>query len=180
MTRSTSPHTTAPARRGTRRAPTPSEPPDEPEAVVEPDLLAPDALDEDALDPDSLEEVAALEAAATDEVTTEEDADATEEDGGAGAPGVAADAGDDDAASDLDALLTGMLTPEPGPGVEDDDRDLSGPDIEYVPTARRNEFVCSACFLIWNRRRLADPERSLCRDCIDDVRPPARQAPAAA
>ena len=194
MKTATTPDQTAPTRERTRRAtpkkqrtrgtdvvrardqdgqgPTPA--PDDDELVLE-------ALDEDALDPDALEEVADLERVAgvpdlagvedpvdgavpTEEVATTEGEDEEE----------------DDVEPDLGALLTGLLVPEPEAGVDDDeDRGVSSLEIEYVPTARGNEFVCSACFLIWNRRHLANVERKVCRDCIDDVVPAPRRVAAA-
>jgi|GEM_PF-1931517 hypothetical protein len=139
-------------------------------------------LDDTGLDPDALEEVAGLEAAVAGDPPVGEIDDAIT-DGGAGDEVASVDGEPDEdqeeAEPDLGALLTGMLVPEPDPGVDDDDRDVSGLEIEYVPTARGNEFVCSACFLIWNRRHLADAERRVCRDCIDDVAPAPRREAAA-
>lgn len=145
----------------------------------------------EAPDPDALEEVAELEVVAAGEPVDDDghdpDAGASEVD----TPVVPEDEADDDETEpDLGVLLKGMLVPEAeaeADAEEGDDTAVTGFEIEYVPTARGNEFVCRACFLIWNRRHLADAERSLCRDCIDDVAPappastaPASTAPAAA
>jgi hypothetical protein len=131
---------------------------------------------EDALDPDELEEVADLEAAAAREPSTVEVEDAGPDAQGTDEPAGDEEAEKEDVEPDLGALLTGMLAPEQE---SPDDRDLPDLDIEYVPTARGNEFVCSACFLIWNLHHLADAQRKVCRDCIDDWAPPARQVEAA-
>jgi hypothetical protein len=163
--------------------------PEQLEDTLEGELAPPTAgmhaeeLDDAGLDPDALEEVAGLEAAAAGDQPGAEIDDAIA-DGGAGDEAASVegepDEDQEEAEPDLGALLTGMLVPEPDPGVDDDDEgDVSGLEIEYVPTARGNEFVCSACFLIWNRRHLADAERKVCRDCIDDVAPAPRRVAAA-
>jgi hypothetical protein len=40
-----------------------------------------------------------------------------------------------------------------------------------VARARRDEFVCTGCFLIWHRSHLADSGRRLCGDCADAAAP---------
>lgn len=194
MKTATTPDQAAPTRARTRRA-TPKkqrtrgtdvvrarDQDDQPPTAESDDELALEALDEDSLDPDALEEVADLETVAAEipDLAGVEDP----VDGAVSTEEVAIAEGEDDeeedAEPDLGALLTGLLAPEPEPGVDDDeDRGVSGLEIEYVPTARGNEFVCSACFLIWNRRHLADAERKVCRDCIDDVVPAPRRVAAA-
>lgn len=185
MKRSTVSETPAAKRPTARRAAPAKRRKAEPE--VTPEQLE-ESLEDDVasalggLDPDALEEIAALEA-----VTSVEDVETVVEDP-VDAPATADDAvpleseDDDEPESDLDMLLTGMLTPKQDLVEDEDDDDEAGSAgaIEYVPTARGNEFVCTACFLIWNRRHLADAERRLCRDCIDDAPAPARTPAAAA
>ena len=195
MKTATSPDQAAPKRTRTRRATaekprkrrteTPPRPtatdddftPEQLEDSLEGEVALPTAgmhgeeFDDESIDPDTFEEVAELETATAGEppVEAESPAEVVElEDAVADSDG-----DDEEVEPDLGALLTGMLVPEPEPGVDDDDDEqgLLGLEIEYVPTARGNEFVCTACFLIWNRRHLADAERRLCRDCIDDVAP---------
>ena len=136
-----------------------------------------DEADVDALDemvaPDDLATLEApAEALLVDEAApealAEDDGPAPEDD----------DEEEEEVEPGLDALLTGILAPDERAAGEDDDGEdaASGLEIEYVPTARRDEFVCSACFLIWNRRQLADAGRRLCLDCIEDI----GRAPAAA
>ena len=75
---------------------------------------------------------------------------------------------EEDVEPDLEALLIGLLASD-GAGQDDESEGAAvGEDVDYVPTARRNEFVCTGCFLIWNRRHLADTDRRLCRDCVED------------
>lgn len=179
-----------PRKRGTDRVRTLDDPqdftavlPEDVEAQLE--LAAagvPDGeLYDTGLDPDVLEEVADLEATVAGDSAGAEIDDAVV-DGNAGieVAAIAADPEEEEEEEpDLGALLTGMLVPEPEAVEDDDDHDGSGLELEYVPTARGNEFVCSACFLIWNRQHLADADRRICRDCIDDVAPASRPVAAA-
>jgi hypothetical protein len=167
MTSATSPKAVT-RRGGTRRAG--AEKPKEPGAGA----VGPPAVDEQNPNPEILEDAAPLEATAPEVLE-----DVVAVGGVADLPAsLEEEADEEDVEPGLDVLMTGMLAPE-GDGV-DDDADSAGPEIAVVPAARLDEFVCTACFLIWNRRQLADPVRRLCLDCREDAGPLPAPAPSAA
>ncbi|MGI8407506.1 MAG: DUF4193 family protein [Actinomycetota bacterium] len=59
---------------------------------------------------------------------------------------------------DEDDLLT--FSPEPKLGSADP------PPSKITPIKEQAEFVCKRCHLVKKRSQLADPKRTLCRDCV--------------
>lgn len=71
----------------------------------------------------------------------------------------------------LDELLRHRLAETEAEGYEEGQEESTGgraAQAEEVVHARgADEFVCRSCFLIKNRNQLADPARSICKDCAD-------------
>ena len=53
-----------------------------------------------------------------------------------------------------------------GFGVDEDAPVSASLPTKVVPIKARQEFVCTRCHLVKARVQLADPERTLCRDCV--------------
>ena len=127
-------------------------------------------LDESVLD-DLEEEEAEDEQAEPDE---DEIVAAGEEDAEVMTSG---DAFDDEEEASLEVLVDREKAQSRADGSEEeDDGDIIsfGEDDEpvgeplpsrVVPIKDRQEFVCRSCYLVKARSQLADPERTLCRDC---------------
>ncbi len=74
----------------------------------------------------------------------------------------------DDVEASLDDILKDRLVIEE---VEVDDEEEAEVDdrnegSSVVPPKRPDEFVCQSCFLVKHPSQLADPKRTLCRDCV--------------
>jgi hypothetical protein len=80
----------------------------------------------------------------------------------------------EEAEAALDELLRRQLTgtaPEEAVLFEDEEVGARArPADDGVQPRAVDEFVCHGCFLVKSRTQLAEPERSLCRDCADDAR----------
>ncbi|MHB8264087.1 MAG: DUF4193 family protein [Acidimicrobiales bacterium] len=85
-------------------------------------------------------------------------------------PGLTEDEDDEEPRTDdveeaLDMILRNRLVTEEYEGNEDDEDDI-GDGSPHVLPKQPGEFVCKSCFLVKNANQLADPKRSLCKDCV--------------
>ena len=125
------------------------------------ELVDLDALDDedDDLDEDEDDE------SAEEEKDDEEELDLT----------VASDS--DSEPTSLEALLDQRSAARRGTDDADEDEDFIDLSSEatraetrakskVAPLRNREEFVCKRCFLLKPKVQLADPERTLCRDCV--------------
>ena len=139
---------------------------------------------DEALDEEQDEEAAEL---AIEEEELGEEALAEEEEGEEGQPAATAAravAGDEDededeaeeTEADLDVILRERMGG--GPAAEGEEVEEEEPEEDEAPTLLAtateeyrprgaDEFVCRSCFLVKDRRQLADPVNVLCIDCAN-------------
>ena len=117
-------------------------------------------LGEDALAEDGGEEDGAGVRTKARVVTAEEDEDDEE---------------DEEAEADLDVILRERMGGGPAEDGEEAEEELEEDEAptllatateEYRPRGA-NEFVCRSCFLVKDRRQLADPVNAICVDCAN-------------
>jgi Domain of unknown function (DUF4193) len=122
---------------------------------IDDEVIDDDSLDEDTLEDDD-ENPPEVEAKVAREDDEEEDDDDDED--------------SDDVEASLDVILKERLVVADDED-EDDDEEIGDPDErgdspQRVLPKQPGEFVCQSCFLVKHPSQLADPARTLCRDCV--------------
>lgn len=75
----------------------------------------------------------------------------------------------DEAEATLDEILRQRFEGEEEYEEEEPECRAIAPSAEDVRPRMAEEFVCQSCFLVKHRIQLADPSRSLCRDCVNNA-----------
>ena len=120
-------------------------------------------------EPETAEQAALTAVHLTDEEPEEEE----EREGEALEPAAETEAEAEDVEASLDEILRERLKGREEEG-EAEDGEMIEPagrvglsETEVVPRTAE-EFVCRSCFLIKPRSQLADPQRLICTDCINN------------
>jgi hypothetical protein len=120
------------------------------------EVIDDEVIDDEVIDEENLDDVVDIEAKAGREEEEEEDEDEDED--------------SDDVEASLDVILKERLVVVDDDDDEDDeeigDPDERGDTPQRVLPKQPGEFVCQSCFLVKHPSQLADPVRTLCRDCV--------------